>query len=143
MKPFSRKPPTMGKEQFVRFAGAVGDFNPVHYDLEFAKALGMPNVISQGPLTYALALDAAAVGETVGDGGFVLAEPDVAECARLAATLLADETLHELTASAGYRRPPCSVVAKRVGDGTRELPKQDDLRLDRGAGAVLEKIRNA
>ena len=60
MKSFSRKAPVMGKEHYVRFAGVVGDFNAVHYDLEFAQKLKMPAVISQGPLTFALALDAVA-----------------------------------------------------------------------------------
>ena len=67
MKAFTRKAPVMGKEHFVRFAGVVGDFNPVHYDLDFAKKLKMPAVISQGPLTFALALDAVAA-ETGLDG---------------------------------------------------------------------------
>lgn len=59
MKPFSSKAPVMGKEQFVRYGATVGDFNPVHYDLDFAKQLNLPAVISQGPLTFTLALDAA------------------------------------------------------------------------------------
>jgi len=45
-------------EQVVRFAGAVQDFNPVHYDPEFARNAGLPGVIAQGPLTYLVALDA-------------------------------------------------------------------------------------
>jgi acyl dehydratase len=45
-------------EQVVRFAGAVQDFNPIHYDPEFAKAAGLPGVIAQGPLTFLVALDA-------------------------------------------------------------------------------------
>lgn len=60
MKEFKHKAPMMGKEHYVRFAGVVGDFNPVHYDLEAVKGFGMPAVISQGPLTYTLALDALA-----------------------------------------------------------------------------------
>jgi acyl dehydratase len=59
MKAFETKAPAMGKEQFVRYGATVGDFNPVHYDLDFAKELKLPAVISQGPLTFTLALDAA------------------------------------------------------------------------------------
>jgi acyl dehydratase len=59
MKAFTAKAPAMGKEQFVRYGATVGDFNPVHYDLDFAKELKLPAVISQGPLTFTLALDAA------------------------------------------------------------------------------------
>ena len=60
MTAFEKKLPVLGKEEFVRFASVTGDFNPVHYDLEFAKRLQLPNVISQGPLTFAAALDAIA-----------------------------------------------------------------------------------
>ncbi|MDB5870369.1 MAG: hypothetical protein JWP96_2701 [Polaromonas sp.] len=49
---------SLSLEQIVRFAGAVQDFNPIHYDEAFAKAAGLPGVIAQGPLTYLLALDA-------------------------------------------------------------------------------------
>jgi len=59
MKAFKATTPVMGKEQFVRYGAAVGDFNPVHYDLDFAKQLKLPAVIGQGPLTFTLALDAA------------------------------------------------------------------------------------
>ena len=59
MKAFKKDAPPMGKEQFVRYAGVVGDFNPVHYDLETAQSFKMPAVIGQGPLVMTLALDAA------------------------------------------------------------------------------------
>ena len=45
-------------EQIVRFAGAVQDFNPIHYDDVFAKKAGLPGVIAHGPLTFLVALDA-------------------------------------------------------------------------------------
>ena len=31
-----------------RYAGASGDFNPIHIDAEFAKAVGLPNTILHG-----------------------------------------------------------------------------------------------
>ena len=43
--------------RIVRFAGAIGDFNPIHYDDEFARKAGMPSAIAHGPLVFALALD--------------------------------------------------------------------------------------
>jgi acyl dehydratase len=43
--------------QIARYACAVGDFNPVHVDEDFAQARGLPSVIAHGPLTAALALD--------------------------------------------------------------------------------------
>lgn len=49
---------TMSRRKIVQFAGIVQDFNPVHFDDEFARKAGLPQVIAQGPLTVALALDA-------------------------------------------------------------------------------------
>lgn len=33
---------------FVRYAGASGDFNPLHYDAEHAREAGFPSVFAQG-----------------------------------------------------------------------------------------------
>jgi acyl dehydratase len=43
--------------QIARYAGAVGDFNPMHLDDAFAAKAGLPSVIAHGPLTLALILD--------------------------------------------------------------------------------------
>jgi acyl dehydratase len=42
------------RTDIVRYAGASGDFNPIHHDEEFAKAAGMPSVFSHGLLTAGL-----------------------------------------------------------------------------------------
>jgi acyl dehydratase len=39
----------------VRYAGASGDFNPIHWSERFAVGVGLPNVISHGMLTMAIA----------------------------------------------------------------------------------------
>ena len=39
---------------FVRYAGASGDFNPMHYDDLLARAAGFPSVFSQGMHSAAL-----------------------------------------------------------------------------------------
>ena len=36
------------REMFVRYAGASGDFNPMHYDDEYARSAGFPSVFAQG-----------------------------------------------------------------------------------------------
>lgn len=38
----------------VRFAGAIGDFTPVHHDVDEARRLGLPDVIAMGMLPAAL-----------------------------------------------------------------------------------------
>ncbi len=37
--------------QLVKYAGASGDFNRIHYDEPFAKAGGFPSVIAHGMLS--------------------------------------------------------------------------------------------
>ena len=39
----------------VRYAGASGDFNPIHWNQRFAVGVGLPDVIGHGMLTMALA----------------------------------------------------------------------------------------
>lgn len=38
----------------VRYAGASGDFNPIHNDTEFAKSAGLPGTIAHGMYIMAL-----------------------------------------------------------------------------------------
>ncbi|MFE1463080.1 MaoC family dehydratase [Streptomyces nigra] len=40
----------------VRYAGASGDFNPIHWNEKFAKEVGLPNVIAHGMFTMAEAI---------------------------------------------------------------------------------------
>ena len=42
-----------------RYAGASGDFNPIHIDLEFAKAVGLPQNILHGLYSMAQVARAA------------------------------------------------------------------------------------
>lgn len=47
-----------------RYAGASGDFNPIHIDPEFAKAVGLPSTILHG--LYMMGLVARANTEAAG-----------------------------------------------------------------------------
>jgi acyl dehydratase len=42
------------RQMFVRYAGASGDLNPMHYDDELARSAGYPSVFGQGMLTASL-----------------------------------------------------------------------------------------
>jgi acyl dehydratase len=44
---------TPDKYLTVRYAGASGDFNPIHIDEEFAKSVGLPGMILHGLWTMA------------------------------------------------------------------------------------------
>jgi acyl dehydratase len=48
----------------VRYAGASGDFNPIHIDEEFAKSVGLPGKILHG--LYSMAQVARAQTEAAG-----------------------------------------------------------------------------
>jgi acyl dehydratase len=43
------------RADLVRYAGASGDFNPIHWSDRVAGAVGLPGVIAHGMLTMALA----------------------------------------------------------------------------------------
>ena len=45
--PLIKQPTT---RQLVMWAGASGDYNPIHYDKDFAQSRGLPGVIVQGQL---------------------------------------------------------------------------------------------
>ncbi|MGW6198764.1 MaoC/PaaZ C-terminal domain-containing protein [Kribbella sp. NPDC055110] len=47
---------TLKREDLVRYAGASGDFNPIHWNDRMAAALGLPGVIAHGMLTMASAV---------------------------------------------------------------------------------------
>jgi len=51
----------------VRYAGASGDFNPIHIDREFAEMVGLPSTILHGLYSMGLVAKAAAVGLGEGD----------------------------------------------------------------------------
>ena len=53
----------------VMYAGASGDFNPIHWNERFATAVGLPNVIAHGMFTMAEA--ARVLTDWVGDPGAI------------------------------------------------------------------------
>ncbi|WP_159941443.1 MULTISPECIES: MaoC family dehydratase [unclassified Nocardiopsis] len=54
----------------VRYAGASGDFNPIHWNERFAKSVGLPDVIAHGMFTMAEA--ARVLTDWAGDPGCVV-----------------------------------------------------------------------
>jgi acyl dehydratase len=44
------------RESLVRYAGASGDFNPIHYRDDIAAEVGLPGVLAHGMLTMGLAV---------------------------------------------------------------------------------------
>lgn len=58
------------RDSLVRYAGASGDFNPIHYRDDFAKAVGLDGVLAHGMLTMGAAVQVAV--NWVGDSGKVI-----------------------------------------------------------------------
>ncbi|MGH3736011.1 MAG: MaoC family dehydratase [Micromonosporaceae bacterium] len=56
---------TVTRADLVRYAGASGDFNPIHWSQRVATDVGLPGVIGHGMLTMALA--ARVVTDWLGD----------------------------------------------------------------------------
>ncbi|MEU1202275.1 MaoC family dehydratase [Streptomyces sp. NPDC005813] len=54
----------------VQYAGASGDFNPIHWNEKFAVEVGLPDVIAHGMFTMAEAI--RVVTDWVGDPGAVV-----------------------------------------------------------------------
>jgi acyl dehydratase len=44
------------RDDLVRYAGASGDFNPIHYRDDVAVSVGLPGVLAHGMLTMGLAV---------------------------------------------------------------------------------------
>ncbi|WP_084105129.1 MaoC family dehydratase [Demequina sp. NBRC 110056] len=54
------------RDMLVRYAGASGDFNPIHYNDVIAEEVGLPGVIAHGMLT--MGVGASVVEEWAGAG---------------------------------------------------------------------------
>ena len=73
IKPGAELPPLLvhlHRADLVRYAGASGDFNVIHWNPRVATAVGLPDVIAHGMLTMAVAV--RVVTDWVGDPGAVV-----------------------------------------------------------------------
>src|SRR5690606_25305097 len=57
----------VGRDTLVAYANASGDQNPIHQDEEFARSVGLPDVIAHGMWTMGAA--SSVVADWVGDAG--------------------------------------------------------------------------
>jgi acyl dehydratase len=58
------------RDSLVRYAGASGDFNPIHYRDDFAQSVGLDGVLAHGMLTMGAAVQVAV--NWVGDAGKII-----------------------------------------------------------------------
>ena len=60
----------VSRSDLVRYAGASGDFNPIHWNERFATSVGLPDVIAHGMFTMGQAV--RVVTEWTGDPAAVI-----------------------------------------------------------------------
>ena len=58
------------RDSLVRYAGASGDFNSIHYRDDIAAEVGLPGVLAHGMLTMGFAVQP--VVDWIGDSGRIL-----------------------------------------------------------------------
>lgn len=65
-----RREVPVDRARLVRYAGASGDFNPIHWNERFATDVGLPGVIAHGMWTMGAAV--GVVADWAGDPGAVV-----------------------------------------------------------------------
>ena len=95
------------RDSLVRYAGASGDFNAIHYRDDVAKAVGLPGVLAHGMLTMGAAVQSLV--DFLGDSGKVIdyqvrfTKPVLVDAAK-GATLVVNATVVEIDETAKIAR---------------------------------------
>ena len=101
------------RDSLVRYAGASGDFNPIHYRDDFAQSVGLPGVLALGMLTMGVAAQVAA--DWVGDAGKIVdygvrfTKPVLVDAVE-GATVAVSGKVGEIDAEAGEVRVDLTVI---------------------------------
>ena len=105
------------RDSLVRYAGASGDFNAIHYRDDVAKAVGLPGVLAHGMLTMGAAVQS--VVDFLGDSGKVLdyqvrfTKPVLVDAVK-GATLVVNATVVEIDKAAKIARIDLSATCDDV-----------------------------
>jgi acyl dehydratase len=105
------------RDSLVRYAGASGDFNPIHYRDDVAKAVGLPGVLAHGMLTMGAAVQT--VVDFLGDSGQVIdyqvrfTKPVLVDATH-GATLVVQATVVEIDESSKQARIDLSATCEGV-----------------------------
>ena len=107
------------RQDLVKYAGASGDFNPIHWNEAFATGVELPGVIAHGMFTMGSAVQL--VTDWAGDPGAVVdfqtrfTKPvlvaDTTGTAEPGATIEVSGTIGRLDAEAGTARVDLTVVS--------------------------------
>ena len=105
------------RDSLVRYAGASGDFNAIHYRDDVAQAVGLPGVLAHGMLTMGAAVQS--VVDFLGDSGKVIdyqvrfTKPVLVDAAK-GATLIVNATVIEIDEAAKVARIDLSASCEGV-----------------------------
>ena len=105
------------RDSLVRYAGASGDFNAIHYRDDVAKAVGLPGVLAHGMLTMGAAVQS--VVDFLGDSGKVIdyqvrfTKPVLVDAVK-GATLVVNATVVEIDEAAKVARIDLSATCDDV-----------------------------
>ena len=105
------------RDSLVRYAGASGDFNAIHYRDDVARAVGLPGVLAHGMLTMGAAVQS--VVDFLGDSGKVLdyqvrfTKPVLVDAAK-GATLIVNASVVEIDEAAKVARIDLSATCDGV-----------------------------
>ena len=105
------------RDSLVRYAGASGDFNAIHYRDDVAQAVGLPGVLAHGMLTMGAAVQA--VVDFLGDSGRVIdyqvrfTKPVLVDATK-GATLVVNATVVEIDDAAKQARIDLSDTCEGV-----------------------------
>lgn len=102
--------PAINRHRLALYCGASGDHNPIHVDIDFAKASGFPDVFSHGMLVMGY------LGQAVTDAF----RPDrlrafstrFAAITQIGAVITCEGTVTELFEADGERRARLALTAK-------------------------------
>ncbi|MDR3467808.1 MAG: MaoC family dehydratase [Xanthobacteraceae bacterium] len=102
--------PAITRHKLALYCGASGDHNPIHVDIDFARAAGFPDVFAHGMLVM------ACLGQSLTDA----VPPDrirsfatrFAAITQLGAKLTCEGTVAELFEHAGERRAKLTLTTK-------------------------------
>jgi acyl dehydratase len=105
------------RDSLVRYAGASGDFNAIHYRDDVAKAVGLPGVLAHGMLTMGATVQS--VVDFLGDSGKVIdyqvrfTKPVLVDAAK-GATLVVNATVVEIDEAVKIARIDLSATCDDV-----------------------------
>ena len=108
--------PPITRHRLALYCGASGDHNPIHVDLDFAKAAGFPDVFSHGMLVMAYL--GRALTDAVAPARIQSYSTRFVAITQLGAELTCEGTVAEVFEENGERRARLALTAK---DQTGEI----------------------